>query len=167
MYISLRISFSWSLGGTEVILGMDWLSSLGKIEADFYEMSLKWRKDGEQYEIRGDPTLCHAQTSWKSALKMLKEDGEGYFLNPSFQQQDEGDLGGIPQELQKLLQEFSDIFQLPQGLPPKRDHDHAILLKEGAEIPNIRPYRYPHYQKNEIEKIVSEMLQAASRNNST
>lgn len=34
------------------------------------------------------------------------------------------------------------------------------MLKEGAPIPNLRPYRYPHYQKNEIEKFVGEMLQA-------
>ena len=38
----------------------------------------------------------------------------------------------------------------------------TIVLKEGVDIMNIRPYRYLHYQKNEIEKIVNEMLQASS-----
>ena len=76
--------FLMELGGTEVILGMDWLSSLGKIEADFQEMSLKWRKEGKQYEIWGDPALCHTQTSWKAAMKALKEEGEGYLLMPKF-----------------------------------------------------------------------------------
>lgn len=38
--------------------------------------------------------------------------------------------------------------------------DHAITLKEGTGIPNIRPYRYPHYQKMEIEKLVRELLEA-------
>lgn len=33
-------------------------------------------------------------------------------------------------------------------------------MKEGAEIPNIRPYRYPHYQKTEIEKLVDDMLKS-------
>jgi len=32
-----------------------------------------------------------------------------------------------------------------------------IILKEGSSIPCIRPYRYPYYQKIEIEKII-EML---------
>ena len=45
-------------------------------------------------------------------------------------------------------------------LPPKRDQDYAIVLKEGAKVPNIHPYKYPHYQKNEREKIVTEMMQA-------
>ena len=48
----------------------------------------------------------------------------------------------------------------PNRSTPQRDCDHAITLKEGASIPNICPYRYPHYQKTEIEKIVSKILQA-------
>ena len=32
-------------------------------------------------------------------------------------------------------------------------------MKEGVEIPNLRPYKYPHYQKTEIERLVSKMLE--------
>ena len=52
--------FLMELRGTEVILGMDWLSSLGKIEVDFHEMTLKWKADGKVWEIIGDPAICHA-----------------------------------------------------------------------------------------------------------
>ena len=62
------------LVGTEVILGMDWLSSLGKIEADFQELNLKWGHDEKRLELRGDPLLCGAQACWKSTLKLLKKD---------------------------------------------------------------------------------------------
>lgn len=110
--------------------------------------------------ILGDPALCHAQTSWKNTLKVLKEDGEGYYITPMADQQQGVEQGVIPKRFQQVQQEFVDVFHPPIGLPPKRDQDHAIRLKEGADIPNIRPYRYPHYQKNEIEKIVDEMLQA-------
>jgi len=58
-----------------------------------------------------------------------------------------------------ILQQFNDVFQAPSRLPPPRSHDHAIMLKEKVDIPNIRPYRYPHYQKAEMEKIIEEMLQ--------
>jgi len=46
------------------------------------------------------------------------------------------------------------------GLPPPRSHDHAIQLVPGSQPPNIRPYRYPCLQKNEIEKLVQELLDA-------
>jgi len=45
-----------------------------------------------------------------------------------------------------------------QGLPPNRTHDHASQLKERINIPNILPYRYPHYQKKVIEEMVRETL---------
>ena len=63
-------------------------------------------------------------------------------------------------KVNKILQEFGDLFHSPTGLPPPRKQDQAINLKEGAGIPHIRPYRYPHYLKNEIEKIIEELLKA-------
>ena len=41
-----------------------------------------------------------------------------------------------------------------------RDHDHAIHMIPGSIPPNIRPYGYPYIQKNEIERMVAEMLEA-------
>jgi len=46
-----------------------------------------------------------------------------------------------------------------EGLPPSRHCDHAIHLQEGASIRNLRPLKHSHQQKNEIERLVHEMLQ--------
>ena len=53
------------------------------------------------------------------------------------------------------------VFETPKGLPPIRDHDHAIHLIPGSVPPNIRPYRYPYAQKSEIKLMVVEMLEAS------
>ena len=37
-------------------------------------------------------------------------------------------------------------------------HYHQIHLKQDANYANVRPYRYPHFQKSEMEKLVQEML---------
>jgi hypothetical protein len=57
-----------------------------------------------------------------------------------------------------LLQQFSNVFQEPTELPPPRQHDYQIPLLEGAQPVSVRPYRYPFYQKTEIEKIVKNFV---------
>ena len=56
--------------------------------------------------------------------------------------------------------QFQQLFQLPKELPPNRGHEHAIVLREGAEPMNVQPYRYPQFQKDEIERLIQEMLEA-------
>lgn len=65
-----------------------------------------------------------------------------------------------PKDILPLLHQFDDVFQPPTSLPPPREIEHHITLKEGADPVNVRPYRYAHFQKEEIEKQVNEMLQA-------
>lgn len=62
--------------------------------------------------------------------------------------------------IKEVLLEFSDVFNDPKGLPPEHGHKHTIVLKDGITPINVRSYRYPHIQENEIEKLVSEMLEA-------
>jgi hypothetical protein len=59
----------------------------------------------------------------------------------------------------KVVRDFRDVFQEPTGLPPSRSHDHAILLKQDAKPICIRPYQYPYFKKEEIKKIVRELLE--------
>ena len=56
--------------------------------------------------------------------------------------------------MQQILGEFEDVFQEPFKLPPLREIDHHIPLKEGTQPINVRPYRYAYFQKAEIEKQV-------------
>ena len=53
---------------------------------------------------------------------------------------------------------YQQVFTKPKELPPQRSHDHRIplLLNQGPVA--MRPYRYSHFQKNEIEKLIKEML---------
>ena len=62
--------------------------------------------------------------------------------------------------LQKVIDKHSKVFEdIPKGLPPLRDHDHAIHLILGSVPPNIRAYRYSYGQKSEIERMIEEMLE--------
>jgi len=47
----------------------------------------------------------------------------------------------VPEEMAPLLQEFSDVFQTPTGLPPSRHIDHSIDLILGSALPNAPTYQ--------------------------
>ena len=64
----------------------------------------------------------------------------------------------IPPLLQEVLGKFKVVFHTPMGLLPVRGREHAVVLKDEMSPINVRPYRYPHFQKTEVEKLVSEML---------
>lgn len=59
----------------------------------------------------------------------------------------------------QLLSKFSSVFQVPTRLPPQRDQDHAIPLVDESQVVKVKPYRYPHSQKEQIEKMVKDMLE--------
>lgn len=56
-----------------------------------------------------------------------------------------------------MLQRFRGVLEWPNVLPPVRAQDHTIALQPNSAPVNVRPYRYPYVQKNEIEKLVQEM----------
>ena len=61
-----------------------------------------------------------------------------------------------------ILLEFKQVFDMRISLPLIKAHEHQIILKEGFSLIYERPYRYPFYQKIEIEKIVHELLEVGS-----
>lgn len=59
-----------------------------------------------------------------------------------------------------LLGRYFGVFEWKHGLPPKRDQQHTIRIKEGVESNSVRHYHYSHSQKIEIQMLLSEILQA-------
>ena len=62
-------------------------------------------------------------------------------------------------QLAAVLGSFGGVFAVPDQLPPPRMWDHKIHLPAGTRLINVRPYRYPYFQKTEIERQVKDMLQ--------
>jgi len=65
-----------------------------------------------------------------------------------------------PSTITKVLETYSGIFAEPTELPPERLIDHRIPLLPGSSPVNVRPYRYPHFQKQEIDRLIRELLDA-------
>lgn len=115
----------------------------------------------------GDASLIHSKISLKAMLKTLRKEKQGFYVelntvetNWERDNNKEGVTSGIPAVLQEVIERNAEVFEAKLGLSPERGHEHAILLKEGMNPVGVRPYRYPQCQKDEIEKLIQEMLEA-------
>ncbi|KFK22699.1 hypothetical protein AALP_AAs67984U000100 [Arabis alpina] len=113
--------------------------------------------------LTGDPGLGCSAISLKSLLRAVKAQGEGILVEYNGLQSMEkleGVASEVPQSLLGILNQFPQVFEDPQGLPPTRGRAHEINLESGAKAVSVRPFRYPQTQKAEIEKQVTVMLAA-------
>ena len=156
----------FDLGGSDIILGIQWLRTLGDMTVNWQELWMQFWVDDRLVKITGDPTLSKSLVSGKTLCKMLQQEVEGFWVQLA-SAEETGRSPTIPREIHAILEGFPDVFNMPSGLPPNRSHEHGINLQEGTSPVNVRPYRYPHAQKDEIEKLVGEMLRAGIIQQST
>lgn len=64
----------------------------------------------------------------------------------------------IDAEIQKVLTKFEVVFSEPKGLPSKRRIEHDTNLKPGTQPLFEKAYIYSHALKDEMEKMVKDML---------
>lgn len=66
----------------------------------------------------------------------------------------------LPVKIAEVLHSFAQIFQERKGLPSFRQNDHQINFKRRSQPVSLRPYRYGALQKDIIEKLTQELLDA-------
>ena len=69
-------------------------------------------------------------------------------------------LAALLKDLGEVLDKFQQLFQSSTGLPPIRGHERAFIVRDGSELVNVRPYCYPRFQKDEVERLIKKMLEA-------
>jgi hypothetical protein len=151
--------FSIDMGGCDIVLGVEWLRTLGPILMDFQNLTMQFDQGGHKHKFQGITAGSPEIISSHRMEKLLKKGHSGVIAQLHAIQAT--DIPPVPQDLQALLSKHQTVFSTPQGLPPSCGvHDHSIPLVPGSLPPNIRPYRHPFAQKNEIEKMVQELLTA-------
>jgi len=126
---------------------------------DFKYLTMQFDQEGHQYKFQGIITNSPEIISSHHMEKLLKKGRSGVISQLHAIQAIE--TPSVPQDLQSILSKHQLVFSTPQGLLPSHGvHDHSIPLVPQSLPPNIRPYHHPFSQKNEIEKIVQELLNA-------
>ncbi|RVW92923.1 Retrovirus-related Pol polyprotein from transposon 17.6 [Vitis vinifera] len=113
--------------------------------------------------LKGDPSLSRTEVSLKAMVRALQHHGQGVWVElcqtSTTSELSEG-VHKVPKIAKKVLAQHQRVFGPMMWLPPSRDIDHAIQLILGTSPINVHPYQYPHILKNEIERLVQEMLEA-------
>ncbi|CAL2227218.1 unnamed protein product [Prunus armeniaca] len=110
----------------------------------------------QAYEFQGNKgNESYANPPKSAVLAVLEKDEQ--FLHALATH---GIICSTPLSVQGLLKQFSDLFEESLGLSLSRAIDHRISLLLGTRPINVKPYRYPYWQKAKIESQVNAMLQA-------
>jgi hypothetical protein len=151
--------FSIDMGGCNIVYGVEWLRNLGPILMDFKELTMQFDQEGKQYKFQGIIVGSLEIISSHHMEKLLKKGHSGIISQLHAIQATE--TPSVPQDLQSIFSKHQVVFSTPQGLHPSHGvHVHSITLVPGSLPPNICPYHHPFSKKNEIEKMVQELLNA-------
>ncbi|GKA56752.1 reverse transcriptase [Tanacetum coccineum] len=150
------------LGGCEMVVGIQWLSTLGDIMWNFKNLTMEFELLGKRILLRGakQTTLQwmqgkNVQTKSKNKEAELYSLILGVYPASCYSMEVNKD---VPGSITVVLEEFEDVFALPTELPPQRTHDHKIPLVPNTPPINIRPYRHPLSQNDAIEVMVKELM---------
>jgi len=150
--------------GADLILGVSWLKTLEPHLADYDNLQIKFLQGCKFTTLHGDTNNLPETTQLHNIRRMVNTNAiaevysmqivqEGSILNSLLELPDD-----MESELAVLLHNYSSVFSNPSGLPPPRSHNHHIPLLKGSPPVKVKPYKYPHIHKEEIEKLVKNML---------
>ncbi|XP_070037045.1 uncharacterized protein [Nicotiana tomentosiformis] len=144
--------------GADIVLGGAWLATLGLVLTNHSTRQMEFYLEGQQVKWVGDPPddLQPAQLQTLRRYHATNAIATCFFL--FLVHEDSGEPQDIPSELGALLDSHATVFTKPHRLPPVRTTDHSIHLSPEARPVNVKPYRYPHFQKQMMEQLVSDML---------
>ncbi|KAF5778414.1 putative nucleotidyltransferase, Ribonuclease H [Helianthus annuus] len=150
--------FVLPLQGWDMVLGVSWLSTLGPVLTNYATSTFEFTLGDNRVCWQGETTTTAEPIQFHGLKKLAQSCAIAHYFHLHLLPSQEAPLPQVPPDIQQLLDEFSQVFQPPIGLPPTRPQDHVISLLPNSTPVAVRPYRYPHFQKQEVERLVNDML---------
>lgn len=121
------------LNDYDFVIGVAWFKQLGPILWNLKELHVSFRWQGNEVRFKGMDSDLTAIISGKQLCRVLKKEASIALLELAERdpQLSENELSSSQRKtLDSLLEKYEGLFDIPTGLPPSRNCDHSILLKE-------------------------------------
>ena len=134
------------LCGADIVLGVQWLKTLGPVLTDYTSLNMKFITGGKLVELHSDREKDMEPVSHSQLRHFLHTNPSSTFFHIRVE--------ACPQspsstqtllEITSLTTKYSSLFQSLTTLPPSRPTDHSITLLPNSTLVNVKPYRYPYY----------------------
>jgi hypothetical protein len=143
--------FAIDMGGCDIVLGAEWLRTLGPILMDFQNLTMQFDQGGHKHKFQGITAGSPEIISSHRMEKFLKKGHSGVIAQLHAIQATE--IPPVPQDLQALLSKHQIVFSTPQGLPLSRSvHDHSIPLVPGSLPPTYVHIATPLPKRMKLKK---------------
>jgi hypothetical protein len=150
------------LSDTNVVLGVQWLITLGKITTNYQTLEMGFiDSDWKRVVLRGMSTGEPMIVSAKRMERIFKHWEVAYAVECLITTwKDSEGRQQYQTEIRNLLGRHQQVFgSIPPGRPPGRGFEHTIELEEGDKPMITPPYHHPTRFKNEKEKEIKELLE--------
>lgn len=142
--------------GCDLVLGVQWLDTLGLIGWHFLEKIMILLINGHWHILRG--LTNHSRPTDPNTLFTVFSPNHSGPISHLLSTPTSSSTEPLLPPIHHLLTKYQDLFTTPTELPPSRPIDHLISLLPNSSPLNVWPYCYPHSQKAELETQVHEML---------
>lgn len=132
--------FAIHMSECDIVLGAEWLHTLGPIKMDFQELYMSFKKNNHTHTLHGLQARAPSIINSHRMEKLLKKGHHGVIAQFNDIQAFKPNSLQIHPEMQQILNNHLPVFEKPHELPPLRgEHDHSITLVLGAQPPNVCP----------------------------
>jgi hypothetical protein len=149
------------LPDTNIILGVQWLNTLGPITTNYKTMEMSFTEEGGRKVVLRGMTGNAAKVVTAKRMEAIFQRDEIVYASKCrivTRMDEQGKVHYTP-EIKEILDRHHKVFgPIPPGVPPDRGFEHIIELEEGAKPVITTPYRHPKKYKDEIEKAIKELL---------
>lgn len=132
--------FVLEIKGSDIVLGIQWLIELGTIKTNYKDLTMQFSYQGDEVILQGESMLAPIPLKGKSLNKMMMADAvAGFYQLQSFGESYSQPLTSNSDSITAIINQFQEVFEEPNELPPTREVDHRIPIEPNAKPVSIKP----------------------------